>query len=126
MFRISVSLLRISIKHFVEFLRRFLMLKKLPSSLILLADSAGKISFSFMISGVLSLQLNTTYSDFVGFVLILAISLNYWTSSIAFSACCFVLKYIQRSSMNKVIRMSNYEDILVIVSRSEFGRHGIM
>jgi hypothetical protein len=124
--RVSVSLFRISNESFVELLRRFLMLKKLPSSLILLVDLAGKISFSFTISGVLSLQLNTTYSDFVGFVLIFAIVLNFWTSSMAFSVCFFVLKNIQRSSMNEVMSMLMYDDFLEIVSRSEFGRHGIM
>jgi hypothetical protein len=126
LFRISVSLFRISIKRFVELLRRFLMLKKLPSCHILWVDSEGRISFLSTISGVLYLQFSTTYSDFVGFVLIFAIVLNSWTSSIASSASCFVLKNIQRSSMNKIMRMSMYEKFLVSVSRSEFGRHGIM
>jgi hypothetical protein len=110
----------------VVFLRPFLMLKKLPRSLRFLVDSAGKIDLSFTIGGVLSLHLNTTYSDFEGFVLIFAIVLNSWTSAIAFSACCFVLKNIQRSSMSKVMSMSMYKDFLVIVSRSVIGRHGIM
>jgi hypothetical protein len=80
LFKVSVSFFKISIERFVEILRQFLMLKKLPSSLILLVDLAGKISYSFTISGVLSLQLNATYSDFVGFVLIFAIVLNSWMS----------------------------------------------
>jgi hypothetical protein len=77
-------------------------------------------------NGDVSLQLIATYSNFAGFVLIFAITLNSFKVLRADLSCGFVLKNIRRSSMHDVIMILIFADLLQSLSKLEFGRVGMM